>query len=185
MRLVYRLLIFSLALVTIMIVFVMAIVDMRLRDRMVSERAAELGREAELIGGNWAAGTSPKEIADRSSKALNGRVSLIDQNGVIVADAATGGLNTRSTGEHATRPEVLQAKSGQTGIAIDTNDADESPDLYVAVNTPKGIVRVGVEMSSLDRIFDQARQDVAAAGFVALSGPRSSRWCSLATYPNQ
>lgn len=168
MRLVYRLLIFSLALVTIMIVFVMAIVDMRLRDRMVSERAAELGREAELIGGNWAAGTSPKEIADRSSKALNGRVSLIDQNGVIVADAATGGLNTRSTGEHATRPEVLQAKSGQTGIAIDTNDADESPDLYVAVNTPKGIVRVGVEMSSLDRIFDQARQDVAAAGFVAL-----------------
>jgi signal transduction histidine kinase len=168
MRLVHRLLIFSLALVTIMVAFVMAIVDMRLRDRMVSERAAELGREAELIGGNWSAGSSPKEIADRSSKALNGRVSLIDQDGNIVADAAMAGLTIRSVGEHASRPEVIQAMAGKTGVAIDTNDADESPDLYVAVNTPKGIVRVGVEMSSLDRIFDQARQDVAAAGFVAL-----------------
>jgi signal transduction histidine kinase len=168
MRLVHRLLIFSLALVTIMVGFVMAIVDMRLRDRMVSERAAELSREAELIGGNWAAGTSPREIADRSSKALNGRVSLIDQDGNIVADAAKEGLTIRSAGEHASRPEVMQAMAGKTGIAIDTNDADDSPDLYVAINTPKGIVRVGVEMSSLDRIFDQARQDVAAAGFVAL-----------------
>jgi signal transduction histidine kinase len=168
MRLVHRLLIFSLALVTIMVAFVMAIVDMRLRDRMVSERAAELGREAELIGGNWAAGASPKEIADRSSKALNGRVSLIDQDGNIVADAATAGLTVRAAGAHASRPEVAAAMAGKTGVAIDANDADKSPDLYVAVNTSKGIVRVGVEMSSLDRIFDQARQDVAAAGFVAL-----------------
>lgn len=168
MRLVHRLLIFSLALVTIMVAFVMAIVDMRLRDRMISERAGELSREAELIGGNWAAGASPKEIADRSSKALNGRVSLIDHNGAIVADAATAGFTTNTVGAQAVRPEVSQARAGKVGISIDANDIDESPDLYVAINTPKGLVRVGVEMSSLDRIFDQARQDVAAAGFVAL-----------------
>jgi methyl-accepting chemotaxis protein len=168
MRLVHRLLIFSLALVTIMVAFVMAIVDMRLRDRMVSERAAELGREAELIGGQWAGTASAREIAERSSKALNGRVSLIDHEGLIVADAALAGLTIRPVGEKAHRPEIAQAKAGKMGISIDTNDIDKSPDLYVAVNTSKGIVRIGVEMSSLDRIFDQARQDVVTAGFVAL-----------------
>jgi hypothetical protein len=56
MKLVPRLLIFSLAMVTIMMGFVMAIVDMRLRERMVGERANELGREATLIAGHWEAG---------------------------------------------------------------------------------------------------------------------------------
>ena len=60
MRLVYRLLIFSLALVTIMVGFVMAIVDMRLRDRIVAERAGELSREAQIIGTHWASGEQPQ-----------------------------------------------------------------------------------------------------------------------------
>ena len=38
----------------------------------------------------------------------------------------------------------------------------------MAVRNDKGIVRVGVEMSSFGHMFAQARQDVATAGFVAL-----------------
>ena len=66
MRLVHRLLIFSLALVTIMTAFVMAIVDMRLKDRIIAERAAELSREASLIAGHWSSGESPEQAADRA-----------------------------------------------------------------------------------------------------------------------
>ena len=92
MKLVYRLLIFSLALVTIMTAFVMAIVDMRLKDRIVAERAAELSREAKLVAGHWEAGENARDVVDRASKALGGRVSLIDEHSILVADAATGGL---------------------------------------------------------------------------------------------
>ena len=170
MKLVHRLLIFSLALVTIMTVFVMAIVDMRLKDRLVAERAAELSREAILIGGHWASGQPPQDAAIRASKALGGRVTLIDPRGVIVADAGleSGSLMARPVGARAERPEVARAAAGQPGIAIDPPDEDGSSDLYVAMKNEKGIVRIAVEMSTFDRIFSQARQDVVTAGFVAL-----------------
>jgi signal transduction histidine kinase len=173
MKLVYRLLIFSLALVTIMTAFVMAIVDMRLKDRIVAERAAELSREAQLVAGHWEAGEAPSDVVDRASKALGGRVSLIDKHSVVVADASTGGLPVTKAGQPAVRPEVAQALNTGLGITIDPTDTDGSSDLYVAVKTEKGAVRVGVEMSTLDRIFDQARQDVVTAGFIALL------WASL------
>jgi hypothetical protein len=168
MRLVYRLLIFSLALVTIMTAFVMAIVDMRLKDRIVAERASELSREALLIGGSWAAGQQPQDAAARAAKALGGRVTLVNFNGVIVADAGGGTLHAKPTGTRAERPEVAQAAAGNIGITIDPPDEDGSSDLYVAVKSNKGIVRVGVEMSTFERIFNQARQDVVTAGMIAL-----------------
>ena len=168
MRLVYRLLIFSLALVTIMTAFVMAIVDMRLKDRIVSERAAELSREAFLIGAHWAGGQTPHDAAAHASKALAGRVSLMDFNGIIVADAGTPTLAAKKPGTRADRPEVQKAAAGEVGVTVDPPDADGSSDLYVAVKSEKGIVRVGVEMSTFDKIFDEARQDVVTAGFVAL-----------------
>jgi signal transduction histidine kinase len=168
MRLVYRLLIFSLALVTILTAFVMAIVDMRLKDRIIAERAAELSREAMLVGGHWEGGEPAHEVVDRASKALGGRVTLVDKNGIIVADAATGTLPSSLPGSKAVRPEIATAMEGGLGINVDPTDEDGSSDLYVAVKSDKGVVRVGVEMSTLDRIFDQARQDVVTAGFVAL-----------------
>lgn len=168
MKFVHRLLLFSLTLVTIMVVFVMVIVDMRLRDRIVSERAAELGREARLIAIHWAAGDPPQSAALHASAALGARVSLIDKNGLIVGDAATSGLEARQLGVRAVRPEVALARTSAIGVSIDSSDAAGNLELYVAVQAPKGIVRVGVGMSSLDRIFDQARTDVITAGFVAL-----------------
>ena len=168
MKLVYRLLIFSLALVTIMTGFVMVIVDMRLRDRIITERAAELGREAQIIGTHWASGEQPQDAAIRSAKALGGRVSFIDKSGNVVADAASNGLPVTPLGQKAKRQEVADALNNGSGMSIDPTDGDGSADLYVATRTDKGIVRVGVEMSTLDRIFDQARQDVVTAGFIAL-----------------
>jgi len=168
MKLVYRLLIFSLALVTTLTAFVMAIVDMRLKDRIIAERGAELSREAMLVGGHWGAGEGPSDVVDRASKALGGRVTLIDKTGMIVADAATGGLPVSGAGAKAVRPEVTTAMESGLGMSVDPTDGDGSSDLYVAVKTDKGVVRVGVEMSTLDRIFDQARQDVVTAGAVAL-----------------
>jgi signal transduction histidine kinase len=168
MKLVHRLLIFSLALVTIMTVFVMAVVNMRLKDRIIDERAAELSREALLIGNHWSAGQPPQDAALRASKALGGRVTMIGLNGTIVADAGTPTLVPSPIGARAERPEVKQAMKGEVGVLIDPPDEDGSSDLYVAVKNEKGIVRVGVEMSTFDRIFAQARQDVVTAGFVAL-----------------
>ncbi|MEO5587954.1 MAG: HAMP domain-containing sensor histidine kinase [Gemmatimonadaceae bacterium] len=168
MKLVHRLLLFSLMLVTIMVAFVMATIDMRLRDSVVNERAAELSREAVLVGGHWASGEAPIEAARRSSAALGGRVTLIDNSGIVVADAAEKGFVTLSPGARALRPEVQAARSGLIGIAIERMPEKGEPGIYVAVKTQPGIVRIGIEMSTLESIFDRARSDVVTVGFVAL-----------------
>jgi signal transduction histidine kinase len=168
MKLIYRLLIFSMALVTILTIFVTLIVDMRLRDNIVAERAAELAREAQIIGSEWDVGDNPQEVAARAAKALGGRVSFVDADGNIVGDAAVGSFSARVRGTKATRPEVAMAASGKPGVVIEPDNGDGSSDLYVALEASKGIVRIGVEMSTLDRIFDQARRDVITAGFIAL-----------------
>jgi signal transduction histidine kinase len=167
MKLVYRLLIFSIALVTIMVALVVALLDVRLRDRIISERANELGREAALVGGNWEAGEQPQSAAVRASQAIGGRVTLIDPTGQIVGDAATGGLTAMGPGHRSTRPEVAIARSGRFGVDVESGEAGEIPGLYVAIRMSRGVVRVGVELSTLDRIFDQARRDVISAGLVA------------------
>jgi signal transduction histidine kinase len=51
---------------------------------------------------------------------------------------------------------------------IEDDSTSGGSDLFVAVKTSQGIVRLGVEMSTLDRIFDRARRDVLTAGFIAL-----------------
>jgi two-component system phosphate regulon sensor histidine kinase PhoR len=168
MKLVPRLLIFSLAMVTIMMGFVMAIVDMRLRERMVGERANELGREATLIAGHWEAGESPQDAAMRSSKALGGRVTLFDRSGSVVGDAAAGGVRLKESATSTLAPEIRAAQKGEIGVNIIPDKIDGGQELYVAIATPKGFARVGVEMSTLDGIFDRARRDVVTAGFIAL-----------------
>jgi signal transduction histidine kinase len=167
-KLIPRLLIFSLALVTIMMAFVMATVDMKLRERIVGERAAELGREARLIAGHWEAGEAPQEAAKRSSIALGSRVTLIDRDGTIVGDASSGTMEAGQLGIKAQRPEVADAMQQEIGVAITPDKSAIGQELYVAVRTTKGIARVGIEMSTLDAIFDSSRRDVITGGFVAL-----------------
>ena len=168
MRLIYRLLIFSMALVTILTGFVMAIVDMRLRDSIVTERAAELGREADIIGAEWEVRGNPQDVAERAAKALGGRVTFIDHDGIIVGDAATGGFSAAALGSTASRPEIVSAARDGSAVVIEPDKEDGSSDIFVAEKSAGGVVRVAVEMSTLDRIFDRARRDVLTAGFIAL-----------------
>jgi signal transduction histidine kinase len=168
MRLIYRLLLFSMALVIILTVFVMLIVDMRLRDNIVNERASELQREAEIIGAEWDVGANPQDVAARAAQALGGRVTFVDPSGRIVGDAATASFTAATIGDKATRPEIALAAADKPAIIIEPDKGDGSSDIYVAQKSKRGIVRIGVEMSTLDRIFDRARRDVLTSGFVAL-----------------
>lgn len=168
MRLVYRLLLFSLVLVTIMVAFVMVTIDMRLRDSVVNERAAELSREAIRIGGHWASRNTPLEAAQHASSVLNGRVTLIDNSGTVVADAGKTGSVTLSPGAKAVWPEVEMARDGLLGISIERLPEAGEPELHVAVKTQMGIVRIGIGVSTLDSMFNRARSDVVTVGFFAL-----------------
>lgn len=167
MKLVYRLLVFALGVILVFTTVTVLLVDKRLRERVMDERARELSRNAQLIGAQWSAGSRPQITVDRAVRALSGRVTLIDSTGIIVADAATGRMRASRTGERAMRPEVAEALGGETGIALEEGDGAEEGELYVAVPAGRGVVRVGVELASLNEIFDVARRDMISAGFLA------------------
>ncbi|HVF39239.1 MAG TPA: ATP-binding protein [Gemmatimonadaceae bacterium] len=169
MKLVYRLLIFSLALITVLVMVIVVIVDTRLQERIIAERSAELEREARLIAAHWTTGADPSAIARSGAETLGGRVSLISKDGRIIADAATGGEPVNLVGAPARRPEVAHAIAGKTGASTEAIPGKEGVEMYVAIPAPPGIVRIGVHTNTLDAIFDNARRDVVTAGFFALA----------------
>jgi signal transduction histidine kinase len=167
MKLAYRLLIFALGVITVFTTVSVLLVDQKLRDRIVDERAKELARDAGLIGTQWATGISPEVISQQAATALGARVTLIDASGTIVADAATGALEARQAGQKAVRPEVREANAGQVGVRIEEANDPSLGELFVAVPVDRGVVRVAVDMASLNEIFDVARRDMISAGFLA------------------
>jgi signal transduction histidine kinase len=166
-KLVYRLLIFALGVITVFTTVSVMLVDKRLRDRMVNERAAELGRDARLIGGQWTKTADPHKLAARAAEALGGRVSLISKSGVIIADASDGVVPVQVPGAQAKRPEVAHALSGVVGVHLEEGDSTSQGRLHVAVPTEQGVVRVAEDMASLNGIFDVAIRDMISAGFLA------------------
>lgn len=167
MKLVYRLLIFAMAVIMVFTTVLVMLVDRRLRDRMVEERARELGRDARLIAAQWETGSEARKTAERAASAIGGRVTLVDRNGTIVGDASSGRLVPDRLGSRAWRPEVYTALSGELGVAVAGKDDDADGELYVAVPTRNGAVRVAMDMHSLNEIFDVARRDMIGAGFLA------------------
>lgn len=169
MRLVYRLLLFSVTLLAILVAVILAILDTRIQRRIVADRAAGLVREAELIADQWVAGSDPVAMARAASVSLDGRVTLIDMESIIVADAAPVGKNVNPPGTRAVRPEVGKAIASGVGISLDSKGGVSGQELHVAVRAPAGIVRIGVPIESLSQIFETARRDVVYAGAVALA----------------
>ena len=167
MKLAYRLLIFAMGVIMVFTTVSVLLVDQRLRERMVDERARELGRDAQLIAAQWEAGGNAEKTAQRAAAALGGRVSLIDRTGTIVGNASEGRLVPDRVGSKARRPEVLAALNGEFGVALEARDDVAEGELYVAIPTDYGAVRVAMDMVSLNEIFDVARRDMISAGFLA------------------
>lgn len=168
MKLVYRLLIFALSVIMVFTVIAVVLVDKRLRDRVVNERANELGRGARLIAGQWTTGASAERTAARAAEALGARVTLVDKSGIIVADASSGVLPTSPVGSRARRPEVAVALRGEVGVSVEDPQSPHEGELFVAIPTEQGVVRVAVDMASLNLIFDVARRDMIGGGFLAV-----------------
>src|SRR5688500_6063243 len=164
MKLAYRLLIFALAVVALFTTVGVMLVDQKVRNRIVVERANALARDAGLIGIQWQNGGTPQTIARQAAIALGARVTLIDPTGTIIGDAATGTLEARQIGEKAMRPEVRQANAGEVGVTIEQPADPASGELYVAVPVERGVVRVAVDMASLNEIFAVAYRDMISAG---------------------
>ena len=71
----------------VLVVAVVLIIDQRLHARIVEQTVTELAREAQFVAAEWRSTFSADDLADAAGRALEHRVTLIDDNGVVVGDS--------------------------------------------------------------------------------------------------
>ncbi len=167
MRLSQRLLLNVLAIVVVLVVAVVLIIDQRLHARIVEQTVAELAREAQFVAAEWRTTFSADDLADAAGRALEHRVTLINDKGVVVGDSEFDGDALRALENHSSRPEVAAAWHSRFGSASRVSASAGDEELYVAVRAPLGIARVSLPTRELEAVFARARRDVLLAGAAA------------------
>lgn len=168
MKLLHRLLLYSLTVITVLVVAIVAIIDRRLHTRIVLEITTELAREARLVGSQWTSAKNADALADVAGAALHHRVTLIDRNGVVVGDSEFSGIGLSGLENHFRRPEVTAARLKGVGSSRRRSSSRGDEELYVAVVEPLGVARVSVQTRAIEQIFDRARRDILKAGIAAM-----------------
>lgn len=96
------------------------------------------------------------KLCQTAGKDTNNRVTIIAQNGVVLADSI---YDAGKMGLHNTRPEVYQALNGKTGIAIRYSTTVKANLIYVAVpftsQNLKGVVRLSTPLLAVEEIYSQ------------------------------
>ncbi len=170
MSLTKRLLLGSLVIVVLLVAVVVLIAGNRLADRLATETQNELEREARLVGTEWHAGMNADSLADSAGAALGRRVTLIRPDGKVIGDSEFSGEDLAQLENHYTRPEVADARERGIGVSRRRSPSAGDDEFYLALKHPLGTVRVSVGTAKFREIVNGARDDVVAAGLLALAG---------------
>lgn len=170
MSLTKRLLVGSLVIVVLLVAVVVLIAGNRLANRLAGETQSELEREARLVGSEWHAGMNDDSLADAAGAALGRRVTLIRPDGKVVGDSEFSGDDLEQLQNHFTRPEVADAREHGIGVSRRRSPSAGDDEFYLALKHPLGTVRVSVGTAKFREIVNGARDDVIAAGLLALAG---------------
>lgn len=111
---------------------------------------------------NWA-----QEASERSGT----RITFVDPKGMVLADSEH---DPETMENHADRPEILQARRGQTGVSIRHSSTLNRDLCYVALNIPdRGvngfILRLAVPLEQLDSAVAEVRRWLLGVSLIALA----------------
>jgi two-component system, OmpR family, phosphate regulon sensor histidine kinase PhoR len=168
MKLSHRLLAGAVLVVTVLIVLLVLLSGARLRRQLEELEVAQLTREARLIAREWTPTTDADALAASAGAAIGHRVTLIDHTGKVIGDSEFRGASRERLENHSRRPEVIAALRDSVGSADRQSPSAGDKELYVAVRSPLGVVRVSISTASLESIVVRGRRDVLLSGFVAL-----------------
>jgi signal transduction histidine kinase len=150
-----------------MVISVVVIIDNQLHTSITDQATHDLAGEARLLAIQWKPSVDSDSLADQAAVATGHRVTLIDSTGHVVGDSEFDGPALQSLENHSTRPEVVDARKTGVGSIRRMSPSTGEEQLYVAVNTPRGIARVSVPTKTVEDLFARARSGVIAAGLIS------------------
>jgi two-component system phosphate regulon sensor histidine kinase PhoR len=134
--------------------------------RLVSEMFRPLLESPRLDRGRIA------REGDRLGKDLDIRLTIILPDGTVVADSTVGGSRIAGMENHADRPEIRAALSGETGVSLRRSITLREEERYLAVpifsgGRIVGIARTSMSFSLLSRRLDRIRWITWGTGVAA------------------
>lgn len=145
----------------------------QVENNSLSEIESSLRIQSELLVHNYAPGFDlfPREqlqaeIIDLSRKTKS-RITLIDSNGLVVADSKE---NPQLMDNHANRPEVLEANIKEVGKSIRYSQTLQKKMLYFSqkINADKGFIRVSVSLDDVERKVLASRNEIYIGASMSL-----------------
>lgn len=152
--------------------------------RSLEERAALVAELARGIPFEETRRAVLDDIADRSGSAAAARVTLIGRDGAVIGDSDVPLDRLAGVENHADRPEIRAALAGRVGRGT-RRSATVGRELYYLAAPVEGggVVRVAVDLSSLERAVAQLRRELVVAGaigvFTALALSYALSWLTL------
>ncbi len=180
MRLANRLFLASSLLVAATVLGLAVAIDRILRDRLESEVAAGLEREARLITALLPADSARWPESARALGTLVGhRVTLVDAGGTVRGDTDFDRASLARLENHAARPEIRAALAAGVGRDRRVSASTNERQLYVAVRGgPSGLaaVRVAASLTSVAAQVAVVHRAIVGAGLVALLAAAAVAW---------
>lgn len=164
MRLAQRLLLGSLLVVGVILVLVFALSERGLRSGLVETTTERMLADARLLALLWQRGVDPDSLADASALALGVRVTFIDSTGRVLGDSEFESPALERLENHASRPEIVAARSGETGADTRVSRSAGDEALYFAVPAPLGFARVAISTAAAEETISRARGALLVAG---------------------
>jgi signal transduction histidine kinase/Na+-transporting methylmalonyl-CoA/oxaloacetate decarboxylase gamma subunit len=156
--------------IAVLVLLVVALSSARLKSELASSEVQRLTREASFVAAQWATASDADALANSAGAALDHRVTLIDSTGRVIGDSEFDGPALGLLQNHATRPEVMAARLGDTGVSRRSSVSRGDDEIYVAVPGPNGgVARVSMSTEQLAGIVQRARNDVLLSGVIALA----------------
>ena len=153
--------------VTVGILFWVA--ERSLRRDLEADIARRLESEARLVREALPPDSTEWPAAVRRlASQVRHRITLIDRDGIVLADSDFPPGPLPSIENHADRPEVRTALSGGRGIGRRRSETVGRLLLYVAIPGPPGVIRVAAGLEQVDEVVGRAQRAVAGAALLAL-----------------
>jgi two-component system phosphate regulon sensor histidine kinase PhoR len=166
----------------IVLSFVVAYAYMRgeLDRALTREIEAELSVRAAMIAYDASESSAPLEdtaawdrLADKLGQQAKVRVSLIRADGTVIGDSEVALAQLASVENHANRPEVHSALTGQQGKSERLSSTIDRRMLYVAVPFERdgrriGVARVAMPLNQVDDALARLRGVLTVATLLAL-----------------
>jgi two-component system phosphate regulon sensor histidine kinase PhoR len=113
------------------------------------------------------------DVADRIGKSGPTRITVIADDGKVVADSELDLAELMRVDNHADRPEVVQANAEGFGLSSRYSQTLDTQMLYAAVpfdrGDVRGVIRVATPLSEVDAVIRRLRLILGLGGLLALA----------------